>query len=168
MSNVKAEADRSFRNAMRDADSQRAHGTSLPQVQRAAVQLAMTPRVLILGVCGWSLIEIPAEFDPAAGEMGIAALTLAKLAWTVIGIAAVRGMRRAQWIFSFLCGLSLVAIVPALPVELSESASIFTQSLIECVLKAGALLALCLPRVARPAAMQTVAWDDDDSEIQKP
>jgi hypothetical protein len=139
-SNVKAGVDRSFPNDI-DATS---------STRRAVTRLSLAPRLLILGVCTWSLIEMPAEFDPSAGDLGVAALAIAKIAWTVIGIAAARGIRRAQWIFSFLCGLSLVAIVPGLPVELHESAWIFTQSLVECLLKAGALLSLSLSPAARP------------------
>lgn len=165
---MKAGVDRPFRNAVGDADAQRLEGASPLSLQRGSKRLALIPRLLILGVCGWSLIETPAEFDPSAGDLGIAALALAKIAWTVIGVAAARGMRRAQWIFSFLCGLSLVAIVPGLPVELHESAWIFTQSLVECVLKAGALLALGLSRVTRPAAVDITTWHDDDGSIQRP
>jgi hypothetical protein len=122
---VKAGVDRSFRNAVDVADAQRPEGVLPPSLQRGSPRLALVPRLLILGVCGWSLIETPAEYDPSAGDLGIAALALAKIAWIVIGVAAARGMKRAQWIFSFLCGLSLVAIVPGLPIELNESAWIF-------------------------------------------
>lgn len=165
---MKAGVDRSFRNAVDVADAQRPEGVLPPSLQRGSTRLALVPRLLILGVCGWSLIETPAEYDPSAGDLGIAALALAKIAWIVIGVAAARGMRRAQWIFSFLCGLSLVAIVPGLPIELNESAWIFTQSLVECVLKAGALLALGLSRVTRPAAIDVASWHDDDGSIQRP
>jgi len=143
---VKAGVDRSFRNALDGVESLRPEDAPSPSLQRGSLRLELMPRLLILGVCGWSLIETPAEFDPSAGDLGVAALAVAKIAWTVIGVAAARGIRRAQWIFSFLCGLSLVAIVPALPVELNESGWIFTQSLVECVLKAGALLALATAR----------------------
>ncbi|MBN3754917.1 hypothetical protein G3N95_18365 [Paraburkholderia sp. Tr-20389] len=160
---MKAGVDRSFRNDTDDADSRRSAAVPSP-----STRLALVPHLLILGVCGWSLIETSAEFDPSAGEVGIAALAFAKIVWTVIGIAAACGIRRAQWIFSFLCGLSLVAIVPGLPVELNGSAWIFAQSLVECVLKAGALLALGLSRVTRPAAIGYVAWNDDNGRTQKP
>ncbi|MEM5339246.1 hypothetical protein [Paraburkholderia azotifigens] len=152
-SNVKAGVDQSFRNEMDDADLRQSAGVLLPSIRRGATRPSLASRLLILGVCGWSLIETPAEFDPSAGDVGIAALALAKIVWTVIGIAAARGIRRAQWIFSFLCGLSLVAIVPGLPVELHESTWIFTQSLIECMLKAGALLTSGLSPAARPTTL---------------
>jgi hypothetical protein len=160
--------DHSFRNILHDADLRRPARASLPSTSRDSMRMTLAPRLLILGVCGWSLIETPAEIDPAAGDSGVVALVLAKFVWVVIGVAAARGMKRAQWLFSFLCGLSLVAIVPALPVELNESAWIFTQSLIECLLKAGALLAFAFARVTRAAGAQSTAWNDDDSGIQKP
>ena len=149
---MKAGVDRSFRNAMDDADAQRPEGVLPLSLQRGSTRLALIPRLLILGVCGWSLIEAPAEFDPSLGAMGFAALALAKVFWTGLGLAALRGFRRAQWLFSFLCGLSLVAIVPGLPVELNESLSVFMQSLIECMLKAGALCALSFAREPRTGA----------------
>lgn len=150
---MKAEADRSFGNVVDDAGG-------LPQAfrQRIRMRLTLVPSLLVFGVCGWSLIEAPAEFNPALGNAGIAALVISKLLWAAIGIAAVRGIRRARWLFSFLCGLSLVAVVPALPVELNESVWVFSQSLIECLLKAGALLALGFSRVSRSRGMTASAW----------
>jgi len=115
---VKAGAEHSHGNTTGNA----ATGVSL---RRRDVRPKLVPGLLILGVCGWSLIETPSEFDPSAGDMGIAAIAMAKFVWTVIGVAALRGLKRAQWLFSFLCGLSLIAIVPGLPVELNESAWIF-------------------------------------------
>jgi len=160
--------DHSIPNIMHDADLRRRAGASLPSTSRDSMRVTLARRLLILGVCGWSLIETPAEIDSAADDSGLIALVLAKIVWVVIGVAAARGMKRAQWLFSFLCGLSLVAIVPALPVELNQSAWIFTQSLIECLLKAGALLAFALARVTRAADAESTAWKDDDNGIQKP
>ncbi len=165
---MKAGLDQSFQNARDGVESIRPEFMSLPALQRSGVRLSLVPRLLILGVCGWSLIEMPAEFDPAAGELGVAALALAKIAWTGSGSAAARGIRRAQWIFSFLCGLSLVAVVPALPVELNESGWIFAQSLVECVLKAGALFALAISRATRSADASVARWHDDDGSVQRP
>jgi hypothetical protein len=127
-------------------------GRTVDAVGAGRFRLALGPRLLILGVCAWSLIEAPAEFDPSLGAIGVAALVLAKILWAGIGVTALRGFRRAQWLFSFLCGLSLVAIVPGLPVELNESLSVFMQSLVECLLKGGALLALSVARTPRADA----------------
>jgi hypothetical protein len=129
---------------------------------RSRKHLTLTPALFVLGVCVWSLIETPAELDPSLGHMGIVALAIAKILWAAMGVAAVRGVRRAQWLFSFLCGLSLVAIVPGLPVELNESVWVFSQSLIECLLKAGALLALGFSRASRASrsgGMAVAAWN---------
>ncbi|MBP0590613.1 hypothetical protein J8I87_12965 [Paraburkholderia sp. LEh10] len=161
---MKAGADHSIRNAIGDAQALQTAGAP----QRGIARRALAPSLLIVGVCGWSLIETPAEFDPSAGEAGVAALAIAKFAWAVIGVAAARGVKRAQWLFSFLCGLSLVAIVPALPVEFNESAWIFCQSLVECALKAAAMLALVFSRAPRPAGIEAIAWNDEDSGIGKP
>jgi hypothetical protein len=146
---VKSGADPSFRHTMDDAGARPDAGAFARIFGYRAARLAMGSRLLITGVCGWSLIEAPAEFDPSLGATGLAALVLAKVLWIGIGIAALRGFRRAQWLFSFLCGLSLVAIVPGLPVELNESLSVFAQSVIECMLKGGALLALSVARSPR-------------------
>ncbi|SIT36838.1 conserved membrane hypothetical protein [Paraburkholderia piptadeniae] len=151
-----AGADRSRGSVIDDADA-------LPQAHthRSRTRLALVPTLFVLGVCGWSLIETPAELDPSLGHTGIAALAIAKTLWAAIGLAAARGVRRAQWLFSFLCGLSLVAIVPGLPVELNESVWVFSQSLIECLLKAGALIALGFSRAScasRSGGTAVAAW----------
>lgn len=135
---------------------------------RRNARLPLVPSLFVLGICSWSLIEAPAEFDPSSGMPGLLALAIAKTIWLAIGVAAIRGMKRAQTLFAFLCGLSLVAMVPGLPVELNESMWLFAQSLVECVLKAGALFALWLPRAQRLGDLDTRAWDDEGSGTQKP
>lgn len=149
---MKFGADQTFQRTMDDAGASQEAGATRRVPATRGARLSLVSRLLIIGVCGWSLIEAPAEFDPSLGAMGFAALALAKVFWTGLGVAALRGFRRAQWLFSFLCGLSLVAIVPGLPVELNESLSVFMQSLIECMLKAGALCALSFAREPRTGA----------------
>lgn len=97
---MKAGVDRSFRNAMGD-DAQRPEDVLPLSSQRGSTRLALLPRLLILGVCGWSLIETPSEFDPSAGQLGIAALGLAKIIWTVIGVAAACGRSARSGSFRF-------------------------------------------------------------------
>ncbi|MEM5433937.1 hypothetical protein [Paraburkholderia diazotrophica] len=154
---MKAGANRSLASVIDDADA-----LSQARTHHSCTRSALTRNLFVLGVCGWSLIETPAELDPSLGHMGIAALAISKILSAALGVAAVRDIRRAQWLFTFLCGLSLVAIVPALPVELNESLWVFSQSLIECLLKAGALLALGFsraPRASRSGGMAVAAWN---------
>jgi hypothetical protein len=138
------------------------------RAMRLPIRLPLAPSLFVLGICGWSLIEAPAEFDPSAGLAGLLALSVAKIIWLAIGVAAVRGIRKAQTLFAFLCALSLVAVVPGLPVELNESGWLFAQSMTECVLKAGALLMLWVPRARRLSGFDAAIWEDEGSGIQKP
>ncbi len=53
-----------------------------------------------------------------------------------MGLGLPRGRRWAERIFAFICVTSLLAVVPALPYEITVSPTVFFCSLVECIVKA--------------------------------
>lgn len=102
-----------------------------------------TMTVLILAICGWSLIEAPFERGASNDDTWLLALVVAKLIIIVAGVAAIADVRFARGIFAFICGTSVLAIAPALPLEFRHSVAIFLLSLIECAGKTAFAFAFC-------------------------
>jgi hypothetical protein len=84
----------------------------------------------------WSLVEIPVELDVSRGGVEIAALLFSKAMVVIIGFGATLGTRCASRVFAFICGMSLLAVVPALFFEMKTSPVDFFYSFVECILKA--------------------------------
>jgi hypothetical protein len=99
-------------------------------------------RTLIFSVCGWSLIEAPFEFDSATLDAASLAVGVSKLILTIAAIAAAFDVRYARGFFSFMCGASVLAISPALPLEYTRSAGLALISTVECFIKAAYVIAL--------------------------
>jgi hypothetical protein len=97
----------------------------------------------ILGVCGWSVIEIPLEIGAWNLNTSLLALGVSKFIVILTGTAAIARVRVARAIFALGCGVSVLAIVPALPFVYTQSVEIGAISTVECVLKAACLGALC-------------------------
>jgi hypothetical protein len=102
-------------------------------------QISLSVRLFAIAVCGWAIIETPAEYDAFAGLGRFLALLISKLIWLALGLALLRRLRGAQQFFSFLCFVSICAIFPALPSEYDSSTFLFFLSLTDCVLKIGFL-----------------------------
>jgi hypothetical protein len=98
-------------------------------------------KTLVLVVCGWSLIEAPLELGVSDAHAGLLALFLSKLVVVGIGLAAVVRVRFAREMFAFICGASVLAIAPALPMEFNQSFAIAIFSSIECFSKAACVIA---------------------------
>lgn len=128
------------------------HGDALPSAPRgmhteATTVNALSDRVfktLVLVVCGWSLIEAPLELGGADVHAGLLALLVSKLVVVGTGLAAVAKARFARGIFAFLCGASVLAIAPALPMEFNHSFAIAIFSSIECFSKAAYVVAFAV------------------------
>lgn len=128
------------------------HGDTLPSAPceietDAATVNALSERVLktlVLVVCGWSLIEAPLELGGADVHAGLLALLASKLVVLGTGLAAVTKARFARGIFAFLCGASVLAIAPALPMEFNHSFPIAVFSSIECFGKAACVMAFAV------------------------
>jgi hypothetical protein len=102
---------------------------------------ARVRKTLVLVVCGWSLIEAPLELDVSDAYAGVLALLLSKLVLIGTGLAAVAKARFARETFAFICGASVLAIAPGLPMEFKQSFAIAMISTVECFSKAACLVA---------------------------
>jgi len=98
-------------------------------------------KTLVLVVCGWSLIEAPLELDVSDAYAGVFALVLSKLVLIGTGLAAVAKVRFAREVFAFICGASVLAIAPALPMEFKQSFATAMFSTVECFSKAACVIA---------------------------
>ncbi|SOE75054.1 hypothetical protein SAMN05446635_5698 [Burkholderia sp. OK233] len=98
-------------------------------------------KTLVLAVCGWSLIEAPLELGVSDAYAGVLALLLSKLVVVGTGLAAVAKARFARETFAFICGASVLAIAPGLPMEFKQSFAIAMISTVECFTKAACVLA---------------------------
>jgi hypothetical protein len=94
-----------------------------------------------LALCGvslvviWSLAEMLVELAVLDGD-AIAPLLFSKALLAGIGVGAAWGARWAERIFAFICITSLLAVVPALPYEMTVSPVVFFCSFVECIVKA--------------------------------
>lgn len=137
-------------NARETADSvTRVHGDVPPsgprwiQTDTGRVN-ALSERVfktLVLVVCGWSLIEAPLELGVSDAHAGLLALLGSRLVVVGTGLAAVAKARFARETFAFICGASVLAIAPALPMEFNQSFAIAIFSSVECFSKAACVMA---------------------------
>ena len=98
-------------------------------------------KTLILVVCGWSLIEAPLELGGSDAHTVVLALLLSKLVVVGTGFAAVGKARFARATFAFICGASVLAIAPALPMEFKQSFATAMFSTVECFSKAACVIA---------------------------
>jgi hypothetical protein len=99
--------------------------------------------VLILCVCSWSVFETWAEIGIDTDNLQLCALLVAKLIWLLVGGAAIYDLRGGRIVFAFLCGVSVLAVAPDLPSVYVISKTIFILLLVECLLKAAYLIAIC-------------------------
>ena len=83
----------------------------------------------------WSLVEMPVELAAVDGD-AIAPLLFSKALLAGIGAGAAWGARWAERIFAFICITSLLAVVPALPSEMTVCPIVFFCSFVECIVKA--------------------------------
>jgi hypothetical protein len=111
---------------------------------QARITLDRITKMTIFGVCGWSLIEIPLEIGTLNLNSWLLALAVSKFIVILTGTAAIARVQVARAIFALGCGVSVLAIVPALPFVYTRSVEIAVISTVECVLKAACLGALCL------------------------
>jgi hypothetical protein len=110
----------------------------------ARITLDRITKMTIFGVFAWSLIETPLEVGVFKSNTWLFALAVSKFIVILTGIGAIVRVRVARAIFASICGVSVLAIAPALPFVYTRSVEIAVVSTVECVLKAACLGALCL------------------------
>ncbi|ADG19331.1 hypothetical protein [Paraburkholderia atlantica] len=99
----------------------------------------------------WALIELPVEYWGAQDIAERFALGISAALWLVLSLFALRGSGIARSAFAFLCALSVVAIVPALPAEYATYRLAFWFSLIESALKGVLFIGLLTRNIAQSA-----------------
>ena len=102
-------------------------------------------RTVLGAVLAWSLIETPFELAACVSDTQSAALVFSKVLLVIL--IACAGSRAsiapfARLIALFVCGASVLAIVPALPSEFRYDRIGFMLSTVECALKALAIAVL--------------------------
>jgi hypothetical protein len=113
--------------------------------------LTAAQRTALGAVLLWSLIEAPFELATSVSGAQSAALVFSKLLLVaLIACACSRALLApfARLVTLFVCGASVLAIVPALPNELRFDRIGFALSTAECALKALAI-AVLISRDAR-------------------
>ena len=101
-----------------------------------------TIRLPVLMISAWEVAKTPWEIGNDHDTAVIAALLVGKLLILSSAVAALLRIRLCMDIFTFICAASVLAIAPALPVEIQVSTVLFVLTLAECFLK-GTLVILC-------------------------
>jgi hypothetical protein len=100
--------------------------------------------MLVLAICGWSLLEVPLELGLSDSYTRLLALLVSKLVVLGTGFAAIARVRFTRGIFSFICGASVLAVTPGLPLEFNQCFVIAVVSSIECIGKAACVMVFCI------------------------
>jgi hypothetical protein len=103
---------------------------------------------LVIAVCGWALVETPLELGGSPDFTALLAVAVSKVLIILIGTAAVVNLRFARQVFTFLCGASVFAIAPALPLEYARSVGIAIVSTVECIGKAACVASFAIVPLA--------------------
>lgn len=94
--------------------------------------------------CGWALIEAPLELGASVNSTALFALVASKVLLCLIGAAAIADLRFARRVFGVICGASLFAIAPALPLEYTRCVTLGLFSTAECLAKATCVASLAI------------------------
>ena len=76
------------------------------------------------------------ELGGSISSTALLAVVVSKVLIGLIGTAAFANLRFARQVFTFVCGVSVFAIAPGLPLEYTRSVAIALMSTVECVVKA--------------------------------
>ncbi|WP_321932089.1 hypothetical protein [Paraburkholderia guartelaensis] len=106
----------------------------------------------VIVVCGWALIETPLDLGGAINFTTLLALVVSKILMGLFGAAAIVKLRFARQVFMFICGVSVFAIAPALPVEYTRNVLIALCSTVECLGKAACVVSLAFASLAAGSA----------------
>lgn len=98
----------------------------------------------VVVTCGWALVEAPLELGASINSTALLALVTSKVLLCLIGAAAVADLRFARRVFMVICGASLLAIAPALPLEYTRCVALGLFSTVECLAKAICVVSLAI------------------------
>jgi hypothetical protein len=98
----------------------------------------------VIAVCVWAVIETPLELGGALDPTGLLALMASKVLLGFVGTAAISNLRFARQVFTFICGVGVFAIAPALPLEYSRCVAIAIFSTVECIGKAACVASFAI------------------------
>jgi hypothetical protein len=116
--------------------------------------IELTPRpgrlftTTVIVVCVWALIEAPLELGGSLNSTALLAVAASKVLIILIGMAAIVNLRFARQVFTFICGASVFAIAPALPLEYTRSVAIAIFSTVECIAKAACVTSFAIAPLA--------------------
>jgi hypothetical protein len=102
----------------------------------------------VIAVCVWAVIETPLELGGVLDPTGLLALVASKVLLGLIGTAAIANLRFARQFFTFICGVGVFALAPALPLEYTRSVAIGIFSTIECIGKAACVASFAIASLA--------------------
>ncbi|MGF6732900.1 hypothetical protein OKW50_005045 [Paraburkholderia youngii] len=102
----------------------------------------------VIAVCIWAVIETPLELGGAHDPTALLALVASKVLLGLIGTAAVANLRFARQFFTFICGVGVFALAPALPLEYTRYVAIAIFSTIECIAKAACVASFAIASLA--------------------
>ncbi|WP_185732494.1 hypothetical protein [Burkholderia sp. Bp8963] len=90
-------------------------------------------KAFVIVVCGWALIEAPLELGGSTDSIWLPAVVASKVLMGLVGTAAIAKLRFARQVFTFICGASVFAMAPALPLEYARCVAIALFSTVECL-----------------------------------
>jgi hypothetical protein len=118
------------------------------RVSEDAVELATKServfKLLVMVDCGWSWIEVPLELGSSIDSSRLLVLVASTVLMSLIGVVAIADLRFARQVFTFICGVGVLAIVPALPTEYQRSVVIALFSTVECFGKTACVAAFAV------------------------
>ena len=91
--------------------------------------------------CGTVYLDLMASVRLARSPPGGRVVNAREIVLVGTGVAAVTKTRFARQTFAFICGASVLAIAPGLPMEFEQSFAIAMISTVECFTKAACVLA---------------------------
>lgn len=102
----------------------------------------------VIVVCVWALVEAPLELGGLINSMALLAVLASKVLMSLIGTAAIVNLRFTRHVFAFICGASVFAIAPALPLEYAHSVPVALFSTVECLGKAACVALFVIASMA--------------------
>jgi hypothetical protein len=112
------------------------------KVVRARREVSRAARLSVYIAMIWVWVELPWELLASSTKGQIFAVLVSKLIFLLAAVLTVMGSAWGRYPFLFICGLSVWAIAPALPMEFEKFPLAFILSTGEFASKAAAFLAV--------------------------